>query len=58
MITNVNKGVCQWRATNNKPCFFVNWQENGEQSYKYFSIVSSMYKFYERLKKSSYEKTV
>jgi len=47
--TNINTGVCQWRATNNKPPFFVNWQEDGKNHYKYFPIVSSMYKYKERL---------
>lgn len=54
MITRVNKGVCQWRlyhgGRNAKP-YFVNWQEDGENKYEFFSIVSSMYTLYERLKK-------
>ena len=53
MIKNVNKGVCQWRATNNQPCYFVNWHENGQNNYKYFSIVSSMYQLYDRLTKTN-----
>jgi len=49
-ISNVNKGVCQHRATTNKPAFFVNWQENGENKYQFFSMVSSMYNLFNKLK--------
>jgi hypothetical protein len=55
MITNINKGICQWRATNNQPSFFVNWQVDGQQQYRFFSIVSSMYNLYNRLKTAAKE---
>ena len=50
MITNVNKGICQSRLQQNKPSYFVNWQENGEQNYQFFTTVFSMYKLYDKLK--------
>jgi hypothetical protein len=52
MITKVNKGVCQWRATNNKPSFFVNWQENGQNKYQFFFSVSGMYDLFNKLKQN------
>jgi hypothetical protein len=50
-IENVNEGMCQWRATNNKPCFFVNWTQDGENKYQFFSIISSRETFKQRLLK-------
>lgn len=49
-IENVNKGVCQWRATNNQPPYFVNYHENGKNQYQYFRSVSEMYNLYDKLK--------
>lgn len=39
MITNINTGICHYRATkrNEKP-FFVNWQQNGQSYYAYFAF--------------------
>lgn len=48
-IEGVNKGVCQWRATNNKPPYFVNYTEDGINKYLYYSIPSVMYSMYNRL---------
>ena len=50
MVANINKGICQSRLQNNQPSFFVNWQENGEQNYKFFSSVYSMYKLFNNLR--------
>lgn len=50
MKTNINKGICQSRLQQNKPSFFVNWQEEGEQKYEFFTTVYSMYKLYDKLK--------
>lgn len=55
MITNVNKGLCHRRAQTGEASFFVNWSYNGENNYKFFYIVSSMYTLYNRLKKESNE---
>lgn len=52
MITQVNKGVCQWRATNNQPPYFVNWQQDGQNKYQFFNQVAPMYALFERLKNS------
>lgn len=48
-IEHVNKGICQWRATNGKPCYFVNWMENGENKYEFFTLPYAMYARYNRL---------
>lgn len=45
-IENVNTGICHYRAANNEPCFFVNWMENGQNKYEFFTILS----FREQLK--------
>jgi hypothetical protein len=50
MTKRVNEGVCQWRLTNGKPSFFVNWQDDNGNQYKFFAIRSSCYQFYLRLK--------
>lgn len=50
MKTNINTGICQNRLQQNKPCFFVNWLENGEQKYEFFSTVYSTNKLFEKLK--------
>lgn len=41
-ITNINTGVCHWRATHNKPSMFVNWMQDGENKYFFSSIRSSI----------------
>jgi hypothetical protein len=53
MITNVNKGCDPCRVQTGQPPYFVNWIENGEQQYMFFSTVSSMYKLFEELTKQS-----
>jgi len=49
-ISNINRGVCQHRATNNQPSCFVSWTHNGETVYKYFSIISFVYSLERHLK--------
>ena len=53
MITNINSGTDPHRIQTGQPPFFVNWQENGQQQYKFFSQVAPMYQFKERLTKQS-----
>lgn len=53
MITNVNKGTDPYRVQQGQPPYFVNWIENGQQQYAFFSTVSSMYKLYEDLLKQA-----
>ena len=48
-IDRVNIGLCQWRATNNKPPYFVNWIQGGKNQYKFFDCVSSCYSYKELL---------
>lgn len=50
-ITNVNEGVCARRQQEGSPAFFVNWQQDGENQYKFFAIRSSCFTWYERLKR-------
>ena len=49
MITNINKGICQNRLQNNKPSYFVNWQENEKQEYKFLNTVFEMYQLFDKL---------
>lgn len=53
VITNVNHGTCQSRlyARAPKP-YFVNWQQDGENQYEFFALISSMWIKYNRLKKT------
>lgn len=44
-----NKGVCQWRATNGKPAFFVCYEKQGETFYEWFACVYPMYRRYDQL---------
>lgn len=37
-IENINTGICHRRVQENKPSFFVNWQQDGEQRYEFFSL--------------------
>lgn len=51
MITKVNSGVCAARIQEGKPPYFVNYQEDGKNEYKFFSTVFDMYKFKESIPK-------
>lgn len=51
MITDINIGVCQARVQQNEPAFFVNWMENGENNYKFFSMRFACEDFKNRLQK-------
>lgn len=48
IITNVNTGICQHRAQFYKPCYFVNWREDGKQQYEFFEFPFGMYRLYNR----------
>jgi hypothetical protein len=48
-IEHVNKGICQWRATNGKPAYFVNWMEDGENRLVFVALPFQMYALYDRL---------
>lgn len=37
-IENVNTGVCHRRVQSGEPCFFVNWVQDGENQYRFFSL--------------------
>ena len=50
MITNINTGVCHRRVQENKPAFFVNWQENGEQQYFFSQFMFAIERQEQRLK--------
>jgi hypothetical protein len=50
MITNINTGVCHRRAQENKPSFFVNWQENGKQQYFFSQFMFAIERQEQRLK--------
>ena len=49
-IENVNIEICYSRLQNNKPSFFVNWQENGKNKYKFFQLRFACEDFKNRLK--------
>lgn len=51
-IENVNIGICHRRVQENKPCYFVNWLQDGENMYKYFSLRFTCEDFKNRLNKS------
>ena len=50
MNTNINKGVDPFRIQTGEPPYFVNWQKDGQNQYKFFNTVFAMYKFLETLK--------
>lgn len=37
-IENINIGCDPHRIQQNEPCFFVNWQQNGENNYQFFAL--------------------
>lgn len=49
-ISNINRGVCQHRATTNQPSCFVSWTQGNEVVYKYFSLPCFMYSLEKHLK--------
>lgn len=53
MITNINIGICQNRLKQNKPCYFVNYLNDGKQNYVFFSMRFSCEDFKNRLLKIS-----
>ena len=55
MITNINEGLCHRRVQENKPAFFVNWKEDGEQKYFFHQLRSVVYHKYQELLKLSNE---
>lgn len=57
MITNINTGVCHRRVQENKPSFFVNWQENGEQKYYFSQFMFQIDRQEQRLKQRQAEET-
>ena len=51
MITNINIGICHRRVQMNEPSFFVNWADDGENKYKFFSLRFACEDFKNRLVK-------
>lgn len=49
MITNVNTGLCHSRAQQGQPAFFVNWQVNGAQHYRFFAMRFAAETYYQSL---------
>lgn len=58
MITNINIGLCHRRLQENKPEFFVNWQENGENKYFFSSFRFQVESKKEQLKQLSNEQAI
>ena len=58
MITNINDGVDPARIQQHEPPFFVNWQENGKNNYKFISLCFVAEDFKNRLLKRQKEETI
>ena len=50
MIQNINTGICHRRVQEGKPPYFVNWQEDGKNNYKFFAQRWAAETFKNRLK--------
>lgn len=50
--TNINIGICGSRALRIGPSFFVNWQDENGNNYKYFSLRFAAENFKNNLIKS------
>lgn len=51
-IESINIGLCMSRLQLGEPCYFVNWQQDGQNMYEFFSLRFACETFKNRLLKS------